>query len=133
MTSIKPSTANAVFYPSHVNQPPSANPTNQSTAQQMVKQINGLKSASKMLESNTSAFNKKCNKALRSLDKIVKYPDSKCAAVAVAKLTRRMDKIYESSKFAELHAAIPTPMDQVRTRLLTMNLDLVRDTLTQIS
>lgn len=124
MNSIKQSTANHPLYNPYSNPLPNVDSVIQTVAKSMSSHIRELKNAAKKLDSNTSTFNKKCNKALRSLAKVIKHPDSDYALGAVAKLGSRMGKIYQSSKFTALHEKDCFFINRVRTNLLVLNREL---------
>ncbi|KAB7898118.1 hypothetical protein GA565_20255 [Rouxiella sp. S1S-2] len=95
----------------------------------MVENIEKLKNAAKSLKSNTSVFEKKCNKAITSLGKIMKYPQTDYSVVALAKLGHRTEKICTSSKFAALRTDSTNVMNKVDNQLKIAILDLSRLTL----
>jgi len=76
-------------------------------AKQLIFGILKIQNNGNELKSNTSAFNKKCNNALRTLTKIDSYANGRPLQNAVLKISARIDKIFESSKYALLQDKHP--------------------------
>jgi len=76
-------------------------------AKQLIFGIKEIRNNGNKSLCNTSAFNKKCNNALRTLAKIDSYANGRPLQNAVLKISARIDKIFESSKYALLQDKDP--------------------------